>query len=149
MSETLHVFDFPYTVPDSDIDDLGHAGNFHYVRWMQEAAIAHSSALGWAPSDYDALGAGWVVRSHRITYLQPAFEGDHLLIRTWVADMKPATSLRRFEILGPGGARLATAATDWAFIDYRRQKPTRIPAAVRADFEPFINDSEAPDHHGK
>jgi acyl-CoA thioester hydrolase len=122
-------------VTEQDIDELGHAGNFHYVRWMQHAAIAHSSANGWSPQDYQEIGAGWVVRSHKITYLKPAFEGDSLVIRTWVANMKPATSLRRYEILNGAGEMLAQAETDWAFINYEKQKPTRIPAKVAESFK--------------
>lgn len=132
--------EYHFRVPAEDIDDLGHAGNYHYVRWLQQAAVAHSSALGWAAADYDELGAGWVVRSHQITYLYPAFEGDRLKIRTWVANLKSATSLRRYEILNEAGTVLARAETDWAFIDYQRQKAVRIPRVVRGDFEPVVHD---------
>jgi len=128
-------FEYLHTVTDSDIDELGHAGNFHYVKWMQHAAVAHSTANGWAAQQYNELGAGWVVRSHKITYLKPAFIGDSVVIKTWVANMKPATSLRRYEILNAEGEILARAETDWAFVNYARQKPTRIPAEVADCFE--------------
>ena len=128
-------FEYSHTVTQADIDELGHAGNFHYVRWMQHAAVAHSTANGWPSQRYKKLGAGWVVRSHHINYLKPAFEGDCLVIKTWVANMKPATSLRRYEILNAEGEILARAETDWAFVNYERQKPTRIPAEVADCFE--------------
>lgn len=128
-------FEYPHTVSEEDIDELGHAGNFHYVKWMQYAAVAHSTANGWPAEKYHALGAGWVVRSHHITYLKPAFKGDRLVIRTWVANIKPASSLRRYEILNDRGESLARAETEWAFVNYRRQKPTRIPAEVSDCFE--------------
>lgn len=133
-------FDYAYTVSDADIDDLGHAGNFHYVKWMQHAAVAHSTELGWSPERYDQLGAGWVVRSHKITYLIPAFEGDELVIRTWVANLRPAISLRMYEVRNQHGDLLARAETDWAFINYQRQKPTRIPAAVLESFKVVVAD---------
>ena len=94
-----------------------------------------STANGWSAREYDTLGAGWVVRSHKITYLKPAFKGDCLVIKTWVANMKPATSLRRYEILDDEGKILARAETDWAFVNYERQKPIRIPAEVANCFE--------------
>ena len=130
----IEVFEYRLTVTEQDIDDLDHAGNFHYVRWMQEAAIAHSTALGWSPEKYIEMGAGWVVRSHKITYLKPAFEGDEIVIKTWVTNIKPVTSLRRYRILNARGETLAEADTDWAFINYEKQKPTRIPAEVIASF---------------
>jgi len=128
-------FEYRHRVDVEDIDDLGHAANYHYVRWMQHAAIAHSTANGWPPERYSELRAGWVVRSHQITYLKPAFAGDELVIRTWVENMRPATSLRRYEIRTRDGEMLATAATDWAFMSYEKQKAVRIPSAVAECFE--------------
>lgn len=136
------IYEYPYTVIRQDIDNLGHAGNVQFVYWMQEAAVAHSTALGWSPGAYDEIGAGWVVRSHQITYLKSAFEGDELVVRTWVANLKSATSLRRYRIMNAQGETLATAATDWAFIDYAKQRPVRVPAQVRASFEPIVTDLE-------
>jgi acyl-CoA thioester hydrolase len=127
-------FEHHHRVSQGEIDDLGHAGNYHYVRWMQHAATAHSTANGWSPERYSELGAGWVVRSHQITYLKPAFRGDELVIRTWVANMKPATSLRRYEICLGSGIVLARAETDWAFINYAKQRAVRIPLDVAESF---------------
>jgi len=128
-------FEYLHTVSAEDIDELGHAGNFHYIKWMQHAAVAHSNALGWSSQRYRDLGAGWVVRSHHITYLKPAFEGDSIVVRTWVANMKSATSLRCYEILNEAGELLARAETNWAFVNYERQRPVRVPAEVAASFK--------------
>ena len=127
-------FEYPHTVTEQDIDDLDHAGNYHYIKWMQHAAIAHSTANGWSPEKYNELGAGWVVRSHKITYLKPAFEGDRVIIKTWVSNMRSATSLRKYEILNEAGKTLAKAETDWAFVNYEKQRPIRIPFEVSSCF---------------
>ena len=128
-------FEYPHTVTEQEIDDLNHAGNFHYIKWMQHAAIAHSSANGWPPQKHIDLGAGWVARSHKITYLKPAFEGDALTIKTWVANMKHAISLRQYEIFNEAGEMLAKAETNWAFVNYEKQRPTRIPKEVASSFK--------------
>jgi len=133
------VYIHRHVVSPAEIDDLGHAGNIHYVRWMQDAAVAHSAALGWPLERFLELGAGWVVRSHQVTYLRQALEGERIEVRTWVANMKPATSLRRYEICGADGKLLARAETDWAFIDYARQRPVRVPPEVAASF-PVVGD---------
>ena len=135
-------FRYAHRVVAEDIDELGHAGNYHYIRWLQNAAVAHSTANGWPPARYTALGAGWVVRSHQITYLKPAFEGDKVVITTWVADMRPATSLRKYEVHRQDGELLATAQTDWAFINYARQRPVRIPPEVSDSFEVITDGPE-------
>ncbi len=128
-------FDYPHTVTSEDIDELAHAGNYHYVKWTQHAAIAHSTANGWPTQRYVELGAGWVVRSHKIIFLKPAFEGDELIIRTWVASARSASSVRMYEIAKPDGEILAKAETEWAFVNYKRQRPTRIPVEVADCFE--------------
>ena len=128
-------FDYPHTVSAEDIDELEHAGNYHYVKWTQHAAIAHSTANGWPTERYFELGAGWVVRSHKILFLKPAFEGDELIIRTWVASARSASSVRMYEIRKTDGEVLAKAETEWAFVNYEKQRPTRIPADVADCFE--------------
>src|SRR5690348_855798 len=115
------ILEYPHRVTAEDLDLLGHANNLSYLKWMQSAALAHSAAQGWPTDSYTRLGAGWVVRSHRIEYLQPAFEGDVVVVRTWVADMKKVTSLRRYEIVRDASDKrvlLAKAETDWAFIHF-------------------------------
>ena len=87
------------------------------------------------PGSGTALGQNWVVRAHAIEYLLPAFAGDHVVVETWVASMKKVTSLRRYRISRSGdGALLATAETNWAFVDFTSGKPVRIPPEVGEAF---------------
>jgi len=127
-------YTYQHIVTAEEIDDLNHAGNYHYVKWMQFASIEHSTANGWSPQRYVDLGAGWVARTHRITYLQPAYEGESINVKTWVEKMRSAVSLRCYEISNANGEMLATAETDWAFVNYARKKPTRIPVEVSSCF---------------
>src|SRR5438477_13055366 len=125
------IFEYPHVVTDAEIDDvLRHVNNLAYLKWMQSAAMAHSAAQGWPTEAYLKLGAGWVVRSHEIEYRSPALPGDEIIVRTWVADLGKATSLRRYHIVRAVGAQetiLAVAATDWAFIQFANHLPRRIP----------------------
>lgn len=130
------IFEYRHTVDDQEIDALGHANNVAYVEWMQAAAMAHSAAQGWPADRYQELTLGWVVRSHKIDYLQPAFVGDQIAVRTWVATMKKVTSLRRYQIVRlADDVRLATAETLWAFVNYTTGQPTRIPREIAEAFE--------------
>jgi acyl-CoA thioester hydrolase len=133
------VFELPIQVADDDLDTvIRHVNNLVYLRWMQSAAVAHSAAQGWTADRYRELGAGWVVRTHQIEYLQPAFAGDDVVVRTWVADLKKVTSLRRFKIVRRAADNetvLAVAATDWAFIHFATHQLKRIPPEVASAFE--------------
>jgi acyl-CoA thioester hydrolase len=122
-------------VSASAIDANGHANNVEYLRWMQEAAWSHSDVVGCTAATRSA-GATWVVRSHHVEYLRPAFAGDRLEVRTWVADFRRAFSLRKYELVRRGdGAVLATGETNWVFVDATTGKPRSIPEPICALFD--------------
>jgi acyl-CoA thioester hydrolase len=133
------IYEYSHVVTEAEIDDvINHVNNLAYLKWMQSAALAHSAAQGWPAAAYQKLGAGWVVRSHQIEYRQPAFTGDAIVVRTWVANLKKVTSLRRYDIIRADEQKksiLAIAATDWAFIHFATHQPRRIPPEVIRAFE--------------
>jgi acyl-CoA thioester hydrolase len=129
------VYHHRHQVLESEIDELDHANNAAYVNWMQAAAVAHSSAQGWPSQRYWDSSYAWVARSHKIEYLQPAHQGESLVVRTWVADMQRVSSLRKYEIVRDAdGTLLARAETRWAFVHLETRKPMRIPLEVQNDF---------------
>lgn len=130
------VYDHHLTVAAGEIDPQGHANNVAYVQWMQDAAVAHSTAQGWPGLRVREAGYSWVARSHWIEYRRPAFEGDEVVIRTWVANMQRVSSLRCFEILRRNGEeRLAVAETNWAFVTVSDGRLARVPAELAGAFE--------------
>ena len=120
-------------VEPADVDYLGHANNLVYVRWVQEAALAHSTACGLDEAAYLARGQSWVVRRHEIEYLRAAMPGDDVVVETRVASMAAASSIRLTRVLR-AGELLARASTSWAFVDLARGRPTRIPDDIRTRF---------------
>lgn len=134
------IYEHSLVVAASDIDGLGHASNIAYVAWMQAAAVAHSSVQGWTGEMHQQLGAGWVVRSHQIRYQLPALPGDQVVVRTWVAGLKRVSCLRCYEIVRRRDqSTLASAATEWAFIDFETGMPKRIPEEVAKAFTVVAN----------
>jgi acyl-CoA thioester hydrolase len=123
------------TASADDIDELGHVSNVVYLRWVLDAAIRHSTTVGWAPSAYVALGSVLVVRRHELDYLAQVLEGDALEIETWVEDWRGASVLRRTTMTRVrDGALVTRAATKWAFIDLASGRPQRIPEELRVAF---------------
>jgi acyl-CoA thioester hydrolase len=129
------VFEHQLVVGEHEIDRLGHVNNIEYLRWMQDAATAHSAAQGWPGSRYVEFGAGWVVRSHKIEYLAQALVNDSIVVKTWVANFDKVRSLRKFKIMrASDNALLAVAETQWVFVCYQRRLPRRVPDEVRNAF---------------
>ena len=128
-----HVYDL--LVPADAIDANGHANNVEFVRWMQDAAVDHADARGLTEGTKRA-GATWLVRSHHVEYLRPAFAGERLRVLTWVADFRRAFSLRRYRFTRPAdGALLARGETNWVFVDVATGKPKSVPAELQGMFE--------------
>lgn len=118
------------------IDVNGHVNNLAYLQWMQDAAIEHSSQQGWPVERYQRNGAGWVVRSHFIEYLQPAFAGDILTLLTWVTGFRRRSSPRKFAFWRESDRQLvARAETLWVFVDLAKGRPTPIPPELLSAFE--------------
>src|SRR5438874_1376473 len=69
-------FDHPVRVEDADIDANGHANNVAYLRWVQEAAVAHWSAVVEPGA---TANLSWVVVRHEIDYERPAYRDDALI----------------------------------------------------------------------
>ena len=123
------------SVLPEDIDRLGHASNQVYLRWVLEAALAHSTSLGLDEEAYFARGQAWVVRRHELAYLKPALEKDLLRVETRVASMAAASSVRKTRIVrASDGAIVLEAATDWVYVELTRGRPARIPKDVRSRF---------------
>ena len=136
------IYQYNFSVPDAMMDENGHVNNVEYVRWMQEAAIRHSDAVGCAQAT-KAMGTSWVVRSHAIEYLRPACAGDEVRVMTWVSNFRKLRSLRKYKFIRThDNTVLAHGATDWVLIDTHSKRPRLIPEELRELFELVLETEE-------
>ena len=136
IADAPGVFTRTFSVPEDAIDELGHVSNLKYLAWMQDIAIQHSAARGWPVERYLENGAVWVVRSHFITYLRPAFAGETITLGTWVAELKQRSSSRRYLVRRASDQQaLVEAETIWVYVDRQSGRPRRIPDELRASFD--------------
>jgi len=131
------MFEYELTVTRKSIDENQHANNVRFVQWMQDAAVAHSNALGWTLSEYEKINAAWIVRRHEIDYFNPAFLGDIVIVRTWVKNFRRIRCARCYEIVEKREEKcLAQASTVWVFWDTAANRPKVIPEAMKLGFKP-------------
>ena len=124
------VYSKAITIPESAIDENGHANNVTYVQWMQDIAIEHYQSISGMNSmlPFDAT---WVVREHRIEYFLPAFVGEEIEVRTWIENIRRVRSLRQYEFVRKSDGRiLVKGETDWVFVDIKTGVPRAIPDEV-------------------
>ncbi len=137
------IFSKRFAVPAAAIDVQGHVSNLAYVGWMQDVAIAHSTEVGWSMGRYLELGAGWVVRSHFIEYLRPAFADERISAHTWVPRFDQRSTPRRYLFVRDGDrVVVAQAETIWVFVDLASGRRRPIPAELLEAFDPVPEERE-------
>jgi acyl-CoA thioester hydrolase len=125
-------FEINIKVSENDIDELGHVNNIIYLRWVQEAAIAHWKAAATEEQQKNIL---WVIKRHEIDYKRPAVLGDEIIAGTWVGEASELVFKRHTEILrSPDRKLLAKARTFWIPINSKTGKPVRVDSDVRSRF---------------
>ena len=153
------VFGQCVEVTEEHLDVWNHTNNVCYVQWMQDVAVEHSAVLGWDSKRYIDSGAIWMVRSHEIDYRRSTYQGDKLLVQTWIAEMKRASCIRRYRFLElpkdcdmksvenecrfvsydffqyPQTAVIATAETHWTFVSTKNHRPVRVFPELTAVFK--------------
>lgn len=126
------IFSREFTVPPSAIDELNHVNNIVYLQWCLDAAEKH-----WLRNTTKEIREKyvWVVMNHQIEYRNPAFEGDHLKIETWINTHRGVRSERMYRIIRLSDEKtIVEAKTLWCFLDEKTRKPTLIPDEIAALF---------------
>lgn len=137
------IYNLELNVPQETIDENGHVNNLEYLRWILDAASLHADTDGVSAATR-AAGATWIVRSHRIEYLRPAFAGEHVCIWTWVSSIRRVQSLRKYKIIRQEDSSILTEGeTDWVFIDARSGRLRSITKDIKARFEILPENMEA------
>lgn len=123
-----------------DIDGLGHTNNAVYVRWCEQVAWAHSEALGLGLADYRRLDRAMAIREGHYDYLLPSFEGEALVLGTWLtASDGRLTMERRFQLRrARDGATLVRGRWLLVCIEIGSGKPKRMPAEFLGVYEAAV-----------
>lgn len=132
----MKVFVSKLVVAADEIDPNNHVNNLAYLKWMQDSALAHSTAEGWPLERYLTERVSWVARKHTIEYLKPAFLNEELKIETWVSEIGNRSSVRKYRcIRDKDQTVLSVAETLWVCVDMSSGKPIEIPDKLRSSFE--------------
>ena len=98
-------FTIELAVGSEDIDGLGHANNAVYVAWLERCAWRHSQSLGLDLAEYRRLDRAMAVVRHEIDYLSSAYEGQELVMGTWIVESDQRLKMDRcFQLIRPQDA---------------------------------------------
>lgn len=124
----MNIFTHPIHILKEDIDQIGHVNNIVYLRWVQEAAIAH-----WNDKATQAMKTQllWVVGRHEIDYLSACYLNSRLVAKTWVGQSAGVKSERFVDIVDiEKSATVARIKTTWILLDAQTKRPKRVSAEM-------------------
>ena len=141
--DSKSIYRYEFTVPESAVDINGHVNNVVYVQWMQDVAVEHSKTVGGTDVMH-AEGGTWVVHSHKVEYLSPAFANEELAALTWVANFRKVRSVRRHKFFRKSDNKLlARGETECVFVDAENGRPKMIPDEIVKLF-PLVAEEDEP-----
>lgn len=117
-------------------DEAGPAGLLRtsgLMRYAQDVAWRHSSALGFDRDWYRELRLTWLVRAAELEVTAPIPLGMEVLSRTAIVGQRRVWARRRGEFRLPDGSQAGWVHTDWVMIDGRGAL-SRIPAVISERF---------------
>ncbi len=139
------MYERAFRIRHYECDAYGHVNHANYLRYMQEAALDASAAVGYDIPRYQQMQRHWLIRETDVTFLRPLHYGDTAVVKTWVQDFRRVRSRRAYEIrLQSSGELVAQAHTDWVFLDSQTLHPATISEEMIRAFMPGGDPSPAP-----
>ena len=126
MASTPLVHEARYRVRFDEAGPDGRLRTSGLMRYAQDVAWQHSTALGFGRDWYLERGLTWLVRSAELEVLAPIAMGGDVVAETTVVGQRRVWARRRGEFHDEAGTLLAWVHTDWVMIDARGAL-TRIP----------------------
>jgi acyl-ACP thioesterase len=127
-------FSAPYRVRFDEAGADGRLRTSTILRYAQDLAWVHSTALGFDRAWYDEHQLTWLVRAAELAVTAPIGVGIGLIGTTRVVGFRRVWSRRRTEFVDGDGRLAAWIHIDWVLLD-ARGAPTRIPPIFEEIFQ--------------
>jgi acyl-CoA thioester hydrolase len=126
------TYEYDVDVAAEDIDEMGHVNNAVYLKWVQAAVLNHWRRF--APKEVAAAHL-WVALKHEISYLQPAFLNDRVVVKVVLEKLLGARAFYK-TMINHDGDVLAEVESCWCCLDSVTRKPVRLARDIVARFLP-------------
>lgn len=89
-----------YKIRFSDCDLFGHLNNARYIDYFLNAREDHlKEAYDLELTNYHRQGLAWLVGSHEISYIKPAFYNENVIIQTSLLQVKDEFLLAEMQMM--------------------------------------------------
>src|SRR4051812_40676922 len=125
-------FTLTKTATEADIDELGHVNNAVWVKWIQDIAVAHWTAIATTEQQDSYI---WVVPRHEIDYRGNVASGETVAGEPWVPEPpRGARFDRHVRFTGTEGKVKVEAVSTWALLDRASGRLLRVRPELAAPF---------------
>lgn len=116
-------------VQANETDRLGHTNNQVYLKWLEQISWQHIESLGMDWPMHERLSRAMAITRTEIDYLAASYEGDELMLATWIsASDQRLTSSRKFQLVRLNDHKpIIKAQSFYACIDLKSGRPARMP----------------------
>ncbi len=114
-----------YVVRSYESDATGRLSPAATLRYLQETAWNHASALGQSLDPRDGGPLGWVLSRLRLQMDRYPAWGERVFVETWPVGVIRMHALRDYRIRDAAGRECGRASTGWLIIDVASRWPRR------------------------
>ena len=139
------AFEAAYRVQPADLDELDHANNVSYVRWLEWITRKHNAAFGLDQDYLKANGTVFVVVDYQLRYLRACGLDDTLRIRTSVVEYGHYSHDRAYQIVAErDGGLLFEGGGKWVCMNLASGRLARMPKEYQRRMAAMAAASDAP-----
>lgn len=125
-----------FTATDAHIDELGHVNNAEWIRWVQDIATEHWTAVA-DPSHVERFI--WVVTRHEIDYRGNIGPGESVTATTYIPEPPRGARFDRcVDFRDDAGKLLVGVRSTWAMIERESGRLQRISPEIAEPFLPNV-----------
>jgi len=119
-------------VTSAHTDRLGHTNNVRYMEWLEDIAWEHMETLGCDWEIKEKLGKALAIIRTEIDYLSASYEGDRLILGTWVtSNDRRFQCSRHFQLIRESDAKtILDAKMAFACIALKNGLPSKMPEEI-------------------
>ncbi len=132
-----HIIQF--RVRYGETDQMGYVYYGNYAQYFEMGRVEWLRNLGVSYKRMEESGIMLPVLNLNINFLKPGRYDDLLTLRTTLLK-KPSVRIEfNFELFNENNELLNEGYTSLAFIDMKKNKPTRAPAYILEKIDPFFD----------
>mgnify|MGYP001188895072 CR=1 FL=1 len=138
-----------YRVNVYDTGPDGKLAIYTMFDYLQDIASDHAEMLGYGRDDLMQQNNFWVLsRIYAEIYSLPEWN-DLIKVRTWPRGTDRLFAIRDYEIMEPGGQKIAAATSSWLIVDKTTKKIRRPDNTLSYMNTDFLKDRSLPENAGK